>query len=110
MQTRELLVLVRDAETGRLLIKPPEDQRWLYRSKHAVGRAAKNEWTVLKQIGPDLFNDMDKYRNWSFSFKEYYDIYVWDLEAGLPFLALYNTVQQVRLSKLNNSTHCVRNY
>jgi hypothetical protein len=38
---------------------------------------------------------MDQYRQWKFTFKEYYDVYVWDLEPGEPFAVLYNTVQQV---------------
>lgn len=33
-------------------------------------------------------------RSWKFSFKEYYDFYVWDLEPGEPFPALYNCVQE----------------
>ena len=97
MQTHDLLILVRDAGSGRLLINPPEDQRWLFRRKSGLGRAAKNEWTVLKKIGPEFFDDMEKNRDWRFSFKEYYDIYVWDLEPGLPFPVLYNTVQEVNI-------------
>lgn len=113
MHSHELLVLVRDAETGRLLITPPEDQRWLYRSKIGLGRAAKNDWKILKQIGPAFFDEMDKYRSWNFSFKEYYDIYIWDLEEGLSFPALYNSVQRVKsthLKRIYLLTHLLTSY
>jgi hypothetical protein len=98
MQSHALLVLVRDAETGKLLIKPEEEERWLYREKSGIGRASRNErWHIIKSIGPTFFEEMDQYRQWKFSFKEYYDVYVWDLEPGEPFAVLYNTVQQVGL-------------
>ncbi|KAH6692878.1 hypothetical protein BKA61DRAFT_637651 [Leptodontidium sp. MPI-SDFR-AT-0119] len=95
MQRHSLLILVRDAETGNLVIKPPEDERWLFRQKSGLGHAAKNEWNVIKSVGPQFFEEMEKYRGWNFSFKEYYDVYVWDLEPGECFAVLYNTVQEM---------------
>lgn len=95
MQRHRLLVLVRDAETGNLVIKPPEEERWLMRQKAGLGRAAKNDWNVIKSVGPEFFEVMEKYRGWNFSFKEYYDVYVWDLEPGECFPVLYNLVQEV---------------
>lgn len=109
MQSCRILVLVRDAETGKLLIKPPEDQRWLFREKSGLGRAVKNDWNIIKSIGPELFEEMEKYRNWSFSFKEYYDVYIWDLEVGEPFPVLYNAVQEVCLSKYTDQQMAVTN-
>jgi hypothetical protein len=102
MQSYRILVLVRDAETGNLLIKPPEDQRWLFREKSGFGRAAKSDWNIIKSIGPEFFEEMERYRNWNFSFKEYYDVYVWDLEPGEPFPVLYNAVLEVCLSRFIN--------
>ncbi|KAM3087999.1 hypothetical protein ACMFMG_002064 [Clarireedia jacksonii] len=95
MQTHRLLLLVRDAETGRLLVKPPEEERWLFREKSGIGRASRNEWNVLKEIGPQFFEEMENYREWRFSFKEYYDVYVWDYEPGERFAGLYNAVQEM---------------
>jgi hypothetical protein len=95
MQSSKIVVLVRDAESGKLLIKPPEEERWLFREKSGLGRASRNDWHIIKSIGPQFFEEMDKYRQWKFSFKEYYDVYVWDLEAGEPFPVLYNCVQEV---------------
>jgi hypothetical protein len=98
MQSHQLLVLVRDAESGRLLIKPPEDERWLYRQKRGHGRASRTEWEIIKKVGPEFFEEMDKRRQWDFSFKEYYDVYVWDLLPGGSFPGLYNAVQRVSRS------------
>ena len=96
MQSSKIVVLVRDAESGKLLIKPPEEERWLFREKSGLGRASRNDdWHIIRSIGPQFFEEMDKYRQWKFSFKEYYDVYVWDLEAGEPFPVLYNCVQEV---------------
>jgi len=97
MQTHQLLVLVRDAESGKLLITPPEEERWLLREKSGLGRAVKNEWNVIKRIGTQFFEEMDRHREWHFSFTEYYDVYVWDVNAGECFPHLYNLVQQVRI-------------
>jgi hypothetical protein len=95
------MVLVRDAETGKLLVKPEEEERWLYREKSGIGRASRNEgWHIIKSIGPTFFEEMDRFRKWKFSFKEYFDVYVWDLEPGEPFAVLYNTVQEARYEKL----------
>lgn len=100
MQSHRLLLLVRDAETGKLIIMPPEKERWLYRMRPAYG-----ESTVLRAIGPQFFDEMDKYRQWNSFFKEVYDVYVWELEAGQPFPALYNLVQEVSNSSFqSNST------
>jgi len=90
-------MLVRDAETGRILVKPPEEERWLIRVKSGIGRAAKGEWNVIKKVGPQFFEEMDNYRKWNFGFKEYYDIILWDLPIGESFPAIYNAVQEVSL-------------
>ena len=97
MQSHRLLVLVRDAETGKLLVTPPEEERWLMRVKSGIGRATKNtDWTVQKSIGPAFFEEVDVKRKWNFSFKEYFDVYIWDLEPGLSFPSLYNALHEVR--------------
>jgi hypothetical protein len=70
MQTSHLVLLVRDAKTGSILVKPPEDKLWLVREKSGVGRAAKNEWNIIQQVGTNFFEEMDKHRRWHFGFKE----------------------------------------
>jgi hypothetical protein len=43
MQSHLIVLLVRDAESGRLLVKPDEDQRWLPREKSGLGRASRGQ-------------------------------------------------------------------
>jgi len=95
METAHLIVLVRDAKNGRTLVMPPKDELWLIREKVGLGRASKNEYDVLSQVGPKFFEQMDKHRRWHFGFDDYYDIYVWDPVPGNPFSYLYNKLQQV---------------
>ena len=49
LQSSRVVVLIRDAKTGRILVKPPESpdkQTWLVRQKSGLGRVSRNEWTV----------------------------------------------------------------
>ena len=97
MQTKRVLLLVRDATTGRILISPPEDELWLIRQKSGLGRAVKHEWNIIKAVGPSFFEEMEAKRQWTLGFKDFYDIIVWDLEPGERFINVYQTVSEVRL-------------
>lgn len=94
METSHLVILVRDAKTGRTLVTPPKDQLWLVREKIGIGRASKNEYNVITQVGPKFFEQMDKHRRWHFGFDNYYDVYVWDLVPGQAFTHLYNRLHE----------------
>lgn len=65
---------MRDAATGKILVKPPESQGWLLRVKHGIGRASRGEWEILQEIGPTFFEAMEEERGWDFGFDEYFDI------------------------------------
>ncbi|RMJ18641.1 hypothetical protein CDV36_001763 [Fusarium kuroshium] len=54
MRTGELLVMVRDGKTGRVITAPPEEQLWTYRIKQGLGRASKNE-LVAQRLGGGTF-------------------------------------------------------
>lgn len=95
MQTHRVLLLVRDAKTGRILISPPEDELWLIRRKSGLGRAVKHEWNVQKKVGPAFFEEMEENRRWSLGFNEYFDIIVWDLDPGERFTNVYQTITEV---------------
>jgi hypothetical protein len=102
LQSCHLLLIVRDAETGRFVVMPPEEERWIIRSKEGYGRAGKNEWRVLQSIGPEFFELCEKKKGgWSFGFKEYYDVYIWDTQPGKTWSMLYNLVQEVCLPQLD---------
>lgn len=70
MQSCQMVLLVRDAKTGKIVVQPPEKELWLLREKSGMGRAAKNEWNVIRSVGPDFFQEMDDYRQWHFGFKD----------------------------------------
>ncbi|PVH94676.1 hypothetical protein DM02DRAFT_602165 [Periconia macrospinosa] len=94
MLTFELLVLVRDAKTGDILVKPPKEERWLIREKIGWGRASKNEYKDIAWVGPKFFEAMDKYRKWHFNFEDHYDLYIWDAISGRTFDSLNTTLTQ----------------
>ncbi|KAL0258469.1 hypothetical protein SLS55_005962 [Diplodia seriata] len=93
MQANSMVALVRDVKDGKILAKPPDSELWLMRQKSGLGRASRNEWHIVQEVGPDFFESMDRQRQWHFNFKEYYDVIIWDLEPGLHFSHLYNAVQ-----------------
>lgn len=95
METWELRALVRDAKTGRVLISPPEDELWLLREKSGWGRASRNEYEVVGEIGPTFFEAMDKSRKWHFGFEEFYDVYIWDSSPGRSFYTLQRKIEEV---------------
>lgn len=70
MQTCDMVLLVRDAATGAILVQPPEGELWLFREKIGIGRAAKKEWTVVKEVGPAFFEEMERNRPWRFGFRD----------------------------------------
>lgn len=100
MPKNRVLVLVRDAMDGRILIQPPQEQRWLLRM--VSGRAAsieEQEWVVEKQIDGGFFEELERSCKWTVAFSEHFDIIVWDREAGLPFAHVYATVFKVSTLK-----------
>lgn len=67
----------------------------MVRSKTGVGRAAKQDYVIEKSVGKEFFETMDEWRQWSFGFTEYYDVYVWDFEPGLSFHNINSVVTRV---------------
>ncbi|RFU76443.1 mfs allantoate [Trichoderma arundinaceum] len=92
MRTGELLVLVRDGKTGRVITAPPEEHLWTYRRKQGIGRASKNEWHNVLEVGPDYFEMTDTLREWHFGFHDYYDVFIWDFVPDQSPMEMYNVV------------------
>ncbi|KAF4975727.1 hypothetical protein FZEAL_7503 [Fusarium zealandicum] len=92
MRTGEMLVMVRDGKTGRVITAPPDEYLWTYRKKQGLGRASKNEWQNVLELGPQYFDMTDKLREWRFGFDDYYDIFIWDFVPCQSSLELYNAV------------------
>ena len=78
-------------------MSPPEDQLWLLREKSGLGRAVKNEWRILKEVGPEFFKELEASRRWNLGFTDYYDVIVWDFCAGESFGNVYSAVTHVGL-------------
>ena len=95
MWTGRLVFLVRDAKTGTILAQPPTEEMWLVRHKAGLGRAAKNDWDVRSEVGPQFFEEMEHFRKWKFGFKDHYDVYIWDLKPGQKFLSLHGNITEV---------------
>ncbi|KAK3628529.1 hypothetical protein LTR56_018574 [Elasticomyces elasticus] len=100
MRTHVLAMMVRDAKTGRVIVKPPEEECWLSRDCVTLlfdeSEEPEPEWKVTREVGEDLFEQISgkKEREWQFGFLDYYEIIVWDLEPGRLFAGLYNTIQE----------------
>jgi hypothetical protein len=95
METFELRALVRDRKTGRILIQPPKEELWLLREKSGWGRATRNEFDIIGEVGPAFFEHMEAVRTWQFSFEEYYDVYIWDATPGQPSFILQRRLEEV---------------
>ncbi|KAF5978634.1 major facilitator superfamily transporter [Fusarium coicis] len=92
MRRGELLVMVRDGKTGRVITAPDDEQLWTYRKKQGLGRASKNDWFNILEVGPDFMKLTDILREWRFGFDDYYDVFIWDFVPGEPHMELYNIV------------------
>jgi hypothetical protein len=57
-ETWEIRALVRDRKTGRILIQPPKEELWILREKSGWGRANRNDFKVIGEIGPTFFEQM----------------------------------------------------
>ena len=95
MQSRRMLILVRDGKTGSILVQPPTEELWLVRRKFGWGRAARAEWETLRAVGPDFFEEMDRHRSFHLGFDDFYDIYIWSTDPGIHWQVLHTCVIQV---------------
>lgn len=95
METWEIRALVRDRKTGKILVRPPEEEFWILREKTGWGRASKNEYKNIVEVGPEFFEIVEKSRQWHFGFDEYYDVYIWDSAPGRPYYILQRRVEEV---------------
>lgn len=98
MRAGEVLVLVRDGKTGRVITAPDDEHLWTVRAKIGLGRASKNEWKELLSVGQKYFDLVEKYRQWRLGFDDYYDIYIWDFVPGQQPFNMYTSVISVRLA------------
>ncbi|KAH9899086.1 hypothetical protein F4778DRAFT_771654 [Xylariomycetidae sp. FL2044] len=97
MRTGELLILVRDGKTGKVVTSPSQDQLWTYREKQGLGRASKKDWDTVLEVGHEYFDMVDEIRNWHLGFDDYYDVWIWDFAPAGKGIELYNVlIEEIR--------------
>ncbi|KAI1654605.1 hypothetical protein F4813DRAFT_398932 [Daldinia decipiens] len=92
MRAGELLVLVQDGKTGKIITAPEEEHLWTLRRKEGLGRASKNEWDILLEVGPEYFDMVDILREWRLGFEDYYEVWLWDFVPCNEPILLYNII------------------
>ncbi|KAI1134852.1 hypothetical protein F5Y05DRAFT_192827 [Hypoxylon sp. FL0543] len=92
MRTGELLLLVRDGKTGKIITAPQQGELWTIRHKEGLGRASKNEWEVALEVGHDYFEMVDIVRKWRLGFEDYYEVWLWDFAPASDPIPLYNVI------------------
>lgn len=103
MNTGDYLTFVRDAKTGRVITAPPEEERWFIREASTTQSRSlfsfddddDDNYVDKLRLNERFFKAVDSTRNWRFSFKEYYDIIIWDLVPNRPAISVYNVICEV---------------
>lgn len=98
MRTGEVLLLVRDGKTGRVITAPPVDQLWTYRKKRG------SEWENVLEVGPEYFDKTALLREWHFGFDDYYDVFIWDFLPNNDSTYIYNVITMVSISLTSPGT------
>lgn len=94
LQAAKVVMLVRNAKTGDLLVTPDDEDCWLARERVGYGRAkGDDDWIVRRKVGENMFEMMSgKARKWRFGFNDYYDVVLWDVLPGQTFNSQYAVV------------------
>ncbi|EEQ92317.2 uncharacterized protein BDCG_07437 [Blastomyces dermatitidis ER-3] len=92
MQASRMMLVVRDGKTGKILVKPPDDNAWLFREKIGHRRGSQAPWNVIKRVDEAFFNEMERRRAFRLGFDDFYDVYIWSSTCGEPFEALYGGI------------------
>ena len=100
MRTGEILLLVRDGKTGKVITAPEKEHLWTMRRKEGLGRASKNEWEIMLEVGPDYFDMVDILRRWHLGFEDYYEVWLWDFVPCNDSIQLYNVTAMVGRSRI----------
>lgn len=98
MESRNVCMNVRDAKTGRVLVEPPTEHKWLMRVQGGLG---PDDWIEKLHVGDDETYELlenSRSATWQFGFNDYYDITAWDLEPGMHCSILWSTIQEVSAS------------
>jgi hypothetical protein len=104
MRTNEFFILVRDDRNDRIVVAPEERHRWIWRERRGTadtGYDGNEGWDNLIEAGPDLFTAAQSGSQLQFSFKNYYEVYIWDFKPGENPLDLYHHIHDVSSSPIS---------
>ncbi|KAF8541101.1 hypothetical protein BDD12DRAFT_539426 [Trichophaea hybrida] len=74
----EVVIWARDCKTGEIIADPPNEHKWLHRTKSGAGRLSKAKWSVIQEVGTKWKTEIDANRTWRFKFRECIDVVIWD--------------------------------
>ncbi|KAB5546809.1 hypothetical protein GE09DRAFT_192340 [Coniochaeta sp. 2T2.1] len=104
MQRGEALILVRDGKTGKVIVGPEEDERWLVRAIPGLmaplpgyNTPTPPPWRTMSEVGSAFFTTAEASRKWHFNFDAYYEIYMWDFAPGEDGDSLYRLIMDALL-------------
>jgi hypothetical protein len=114
MQRGEVLILVIDGKTGKVVVAPDKDERWLTRVVPGKMAPLPGEtgpgfvpWKNISEVGPEFFARVDHHRKWRFGFDAYYEVYMWDFAPGEDPQNLYQLISEVSRSVLGLAYDCM---
>ncbi|KAK4232195.1 hypothetical protein QBC38DRAFT_464667 [Podospora fimiseda] len=100
MRPGEELILVRDGKTGRIIVAPPENHRWIARTRSGVGIRPghpdrdNDGWEVHLEVDSYFFDIAEEQRSFDMNFNDYYEIYIWDFAPGHKAIKLYQFIKE----------------
>ena len=65
-------------------------------AQHSSKKVSINRPRASTLLDLNSRTKVESIRQWNFGFNEYYDVYIWSLEAGQPWAYMYNLIQGVR--------------
>lgn len=101
MRPGDHFILVRDGKTGRIIVAPEEQHRWIARSHRGVGlkpgqaMASGNGdgWAIECAVNTEFFGVALEECEWGFNFTDCYEIYIWDFAPGRKPNKMYQAIK-----------------
>ncbi|KAH8882225.1 hypothetical protein GQ53DRAFT_753902 [Thozetella sp. PMI_491] len=96
MRAGEILILVRDGCTGKIVVGPDKSQRWLLRQSEVDNPyGGDRSWHNLVEVNEAYFHGCTKVRTFQLGFKEHYEIYIWDFAPGQMHMNLAENIRDL---------------
>ena len=94
MQRSHVTMMVRDAKSGSVLVKPESEYIWLDRHKAGYDCFGDPEWDDGLSVNEELLTTFStrRVREWQFGFTDYYEVICWDVVPNRSFSTLHATI------------------